>query len=92
MSTTIPIERVRAGGPDTPDWWVRVVVFDDPTFPLVEVLRAFVDVLEVTEKRAMHLALEIEEHGQHPVWEGTREGADYTARRLSDRGLRACVE
>lgn len=92
MSTTIPVEHVRAGGPDTPDWWARVVVFDDPTFPVVEVLRAFVEVLEVTERRALQLVREIEENGQHPVWEGTREGADHTARRLSDRGLKARVQ
>ena len=91
MSTTIPIDHVRAGGADTADWWARVVVFDDPHFPLVAVLRAFIEILEVNAERAVQLALQVEENGKHPVWEGTREGAHHTARRLSERGLKARV-
>jgi len=92
MSVAIPIDRVPAGGPGTPDWWAQVVVFDDPTFPFAGVVRALVAVLEVTAEHALQLVEQIEKNGKHPVWEGTREGADHTARRLRKRGLRARVQ
>ena len=91
MSQTVEAPEKQASRTDQ-DFSAEVHVYNDETFPMEKVIRAFCQVLPgVDAQKAHQLTMRIHNEGVATVWGGPREVCELYAEQLNGHGLDARV-